>query len=575
MQKRNSVASTSLAILVSTIAASAQEAEVMVSTPNGFSLLDAQVAINDAGTVAFTGRDSANNSKAFVSDGPGQSMPVTFFSANRTFRGASINNAVIPVVATRDLVSGPFYLMRKWPVDGSTTFTTVGKSPNHFDSCQLYCDVNDNGIVAFSGLIGGSTATALFAGSTEPPTQLATYPGITFVRPQISNDNRIVFRDNQSTIRLMTYPVGAAESIAGTSNGFAFVGMEPGISPDGTVVAFGGDRGAGPGVFVAVSFSGGRQIVRVAGEGMDIFSSLSTDSRVGVTSRGSIATGQEIAVFFTGTQTEPPAAAVTGAFAIGIRVAEVGGAVETQLLGEGVPVLVSGQSVGGHVVSSVILNDPVNVHRGAAAWASTQGGDSAVVRIAPRGRSQRAQVLPNKFKQFDMGWKDKCLISSLSGSCPQSVGSFGNFGCTISSFTTCVVRELARAGIPYAGVTPVTVQSRLFMTGQQEKANGRIHLDTVTYSDWIGGHYFFVQTLRSTTFGFDTIIDELTAGRPVILGVPSGSTKASGTALLNGARLHYIMAYDYDPDVAALYGDSHGILVNDPGYGVSRYGLAG
>src|SRR5262249_24091669 len=97
-------------------------------------------------------------------------------------------------------------------------------------------------------------------------------------------------------------PSGGTVTIASKRVGkFTSLGPAPGVSADGRVVVFIGDRGNGPGVFAKYR-AGGKwsDPVRIAGEGLDGFSSFDTTSAVQVAGR--LDTGERgLTVAFVGT----------------------------------------------------------------------------------------------------------------------------------------------------------------------------------------------------------------------------------------------------------------------------------
>jgi beta-lactam-binding protein with PASTA domain len=97
------------------------------------------------------------------------------------------------------------------------------------------------------------------------------YQDIVF-RQRIADDGTVVARFGttpQSPIVQMPYTLGTFRliDVAVTDASFLQVGQSPGVSASGDVVAFAGDRGKGPGIFISVrTGSNTRQIVSVAGE---------------------------------------------------------------------------------------------------------------------------------------------------------------------------------------------------------------------------------------------------------------------------------------------------------------------
>ncbi|MCE9594418.1 MAG: hypothetical protein K8S98_09500 [Planctomycetes bacterium] len=352
--------------------------------------IDTQLSINDKGEIAFTGVD-AGGSKAFAIRN-GVTKGITFFSATRVFNGAAINNASpIAQVATRDRFAGapPLTFERKWPVDGSQALVKVGESPDDFDSGLLFVDLNDSGVMAFTALTAGSSLTTLFAGSSQPPTSLVSFPGVQTIRPQISNDGRVVCRDHLGRIRTFPFPAGSPTTIADSVNGFTVTGTQPGISSDGNVVAFFGNRGNGEGIFASFSSPFGTQLVRIAGEGLDGFTDFDDNDRVGVTSQGVLPSVQGTTVVFDGTN-----AGKAGVYTVTFSVFDVGGSLNFLM---GAPKFVAGTgsavsnvTVSGgttqaltKTISSVSLYDPIANNGTLAFHASFNDGSEGIVRAKP------------------------------------------------------------------------------------------------------------------------------------------------------------------------------------------------
>ena len=346
--------------------------DLLVSTDNGFTALEPKCSINAAGTVAFTGTDAEGN-KVFVANAPGDFKAISFFSANRQFLGAAINNAYPAEVASRDRVSGapPTFLMRKWKED-SSGFAIIGKSPVAFDSATGFVDISDGGVVAFTGLVGDSTALALFAGDSDPPAQLAVYPFTTLLRPQISDDHRVVVRDDAGRIVIWPYPAGAPQVAAGV--GFVSLGESPGISGDGSVVAFFGDRGNGPGVFLSVEKGGARELLLAAGEGQDDFAAFADKDRCAVYNE----TDQVTVVFIASQNGE------RGIYRLRITLVEQDGKLRLVPFDDPQAVARTGDSVGGKTLSDFSLYDPLNNRVDVAFYASFAGGTNGFVRASAR-----------------------------------------------------------------------------------------------------------------------------------------------------------------------------------------------
>jgi len=410
--------------------------EVMARTGRGFSEIDSRVSINDEGIVAFAGRDS-ENSKGFVSSQPGHSLGLTLHGPSRTFSGSAINNAAVPEVVFRELVQGPYYLIRRWAIDGSVTLvgTSGGTSgsctggtragllcgshndcrcfpaptpiictpgfcrngPSDFESATSFVDLNDNGVAAFTGLVEveDSTALALFRGSTSAA-EVARFSDVTaIIRPQIANNRDIVIRDDQHNI--VVYPGSGADplTIAGAGSGFVFTGSHPGISHDGSLIAFIGDRGFGRGVFLAQNPGGdiwpvaGPEINRLAFVSeflraqsslppVDSFDDLPDGHRVGVVSVQAPLPLRDPPTDVTVVFAASPAGR-TGVYARQIRFR----CDQPESISPAQLVLEEGTKTEEGEVLSFALYDPVNRRGDLAIWVRLCDDSRAVVRASP------------------------------------------------------------------------------------------------------------------------------------------------------------------------------------------------
>ena len=75
--------------------------------------------------------------------------------------------------------------------------------------------------------------------------------------PMMADDGHIVTRGVNSTDPILMFPyvLGASTTIASTAQGFTALGASPGITPDGKIIAFAGDRGHGNGIFLSIDQS--------------------------------------------------------------------------------------------------------------------------------------------------------------------------------------------------------------------------------------------------------------------------------------------------------------------------------
>ncbi|MBS1705034.1 MAG: hypothetical protein JST40_04110 [Armatimonadetes bacterium] len=274
----------------------------LVGTGDGYTNFGANAGTNNARDVAFTAND-AIGSKPFFKPVFGQPYAISaIVGSNRTYGGIALQNGAAPRVICRELVNGPSYLVRSWGTDGST-YVLLGQSPGDFDSANTFVDINDSGVACFPGLIGGSTQTSVFVGSSRPPTAIRTYNGAQLIRPQISNNNRVVWREPTNKIVMMDYP---SQALYAGSTLITTTNNRPGITEDGLVGAFSGARtGNAPGVFLLYKDSNNVvQTLPVIGDTVidgNIVTSIPDGFRVGVSHLSLYGGIDRVTVSFFGT----------------------------------------------------------------------------------------------------------------------------------------------------------------------------------------------------------------------------------------------------------------------------------
>lgn len=359
--------------------------EVLTATGGELTGIDGRCSINDRGWIAFSGTTSAGNG-VFVARSPGfVSTVVPPSSGPLLFGGAAINDAIVPEVAYRRQVGTTWFVYRQ-SIGGLST--KIGQSPTNFDSATSKLAISSNGVVAFVSLVGGSTSTAVMAGTAQPPTTLATYTGLqSQIEPCISDTNVVTIKDNLGRIISWPYPSGSPIVHASASTGgFSSVGSGCGISSDGRVVSFIGDRGNGRGAFISVQGQSGLEIFRVAGEGTDGFTDVILDAKAGVSSSGTPGNGQCVRVAFQGTR-----AGETGLY-VATGTVSNGASSLTWTPAATRQVVRNGQVVDGHAVSGVGVWDPINNQGRLGFIAYGSGGWVGVVRATPANGS--LQELP-------------------------------------------------------------------------------------------------------------------------------------------------------------------------------------
>ena len=359
---------------------------------NGLMGMAQQVSINDLGRVAFIGLysiNSASSNEVWIGDGNGAS-PVSispgFSSSTRSFSFPQINNS--NVVCAKDQVSGvPLStFVRTWPSD--TIVVKNGAAPNNFDSVNLP-NMNNSGQVSYVGLKGSTTSIMLNTGGVNQT--LATYSSVFALRPMIDDRGNCIFRDSTGRIVLWNSTGTSASVIASSTNGLSNLGMSPGISDDGSVAAFYGVDGNGPGVFAAINNGTSFTIVRITGNS-DGFDSFSTDTRVGIRSPQGNPPATTLVYIATKNGKQGIYTSLlymfdtnSGIFYVDRPrlVVEAGDTIFEDSNGNGIYDPGIDRTLTG-TAQSFYLFDPINTNADLAFWVQTDSGDQGVIRATNR-----------------------------------------------------------------------------------------------------------------------------------------------------------------------------------------------
>jgi len=416
-----------------------------VSTGGTLSSIN-DVSINSRGRVAFTGKTSAGEN-IFSDDGSAAPTRLIGFNpptSTRFYNSPQINDSGI--VAAHDLFqpnpSSSTDVVRTWnsATQGSTVVIAGNTTSEPSPGFQLVTSpaIANDGQFAFIGT--RDSERALYRNSSQlrgsntliSPVQAGSAP----IRPMISSGGVTVLRNGSGTSgQLLIDGVEKASTSFFANPSWTALGSMPGISDNGAVVVFSGDRGNGPGIFACIRATGGASYsdpVRIAGEngttvtkpelgftasaGRVGITSVDYDQRVGVASYpggplGPI--GDSFVVTFVGT---PSAASIDnpithqpffftankGVWSQRVDIKSVFGAPATTydvLPASPLPVAQIGDTIGGVTITGVSLWDPIT--RADADWntgvaratvaqadqylafrADTAGGGAAVIRAA-------------------------------------------------------------------------------------------------------------------------------------------------------------------------------------------------
>ena len=385
---------------------------VVASTANGFVAFGDLVSINNAGTIAFVGyrndydalgnhgADDIRESGLWTAT-PGQGLlnvnPDFSNTNGRDFgRAVAINDTGI--LTARDRIFGDFFL-REWN-PSAPDFDTILASTDFqiplspYSAFQTFTDINNAGDVAFvaQSATGEFRTLELYQHGQEAGTFIrldsiaSGVLGGPTPRPQLTEDGRVLARQMDNSIVLFDAG-GTQTTFASSADGFIETGAAPGITADGKVVVFTGNRGRGAGVFASYYTDGVRHIVRVAGEGHDGWTDFDLNSAIRVT--GSIDSSQRgVTVAFEGTNSVVGHGIYTARvsfFSYAGKIYSSDEIVDVRVSGAAPVALVGGQVAGGGPTITELEPYGMNDQgRGELAFWVKTGAQEAIVRALPQ-----------------------------------------------------------------------------------------------------------------------------------------------------------------------------------------------
>lgn len=353
---------------------------------------------NGPGTVAFVGYNEVNF------DGQPESglwtagvtslinvNPSYSDTSGRDFgRAVDLNDQGI--LSARDRYSGDAaqFFVRTWDSKVADEHTDVASANNvlqpdfgTFSLLQTFTDINDHGDVAYIGQSLDATYRTLMYQPVGGPAQpVSAFPIDQPVpRPQLTDDGRMLYRSTESYLALRDPQTGVNVDVV---KGFRNIGYGPGISKDGQLIAFIGDKGDGLGVYLAYQTGATYDTVRVAGAGEDGWTDFDLADAVRV--NNTLMTERGVTVAFE---------AVHGTLGRGIYTArvsfiDINGPLDWELsfaepyVSGAIPVVRVGESLGGQAVTDVEFWNGLNDrNRGELAfWVRTSNGEK-IVRAEP------------------------------------------------------------------------------------------------------------------------------------------------------------------------------------------------
>jgi uncharacterized delta-60 repeat protein len=367
--------------------------------------IDAFVSINDNGRVAFTANvsnTSGSGSALIVDDGPGAPISLNIPNADQAFAFPQINNAGL--VTARDRFGTTVdSFVRTWNSDTPGQFTIVAgtnaAAGDVYDSVTLPT-LADDGAMGFIGFTNGSAQSDLYynqSGMRFNEEAVLNVTGTGGLRPMISNNGMLVVkRGSGASADIVVASSSGTFSVASSATGFTALGSAPSISDNGRLVAFAGDRGNGPGIFLAVLNAAGTgldSLITVAGDtpapafskelgydaaGNPLFlASFELDNRIGL-SRTEFGPpgleGDSVVLTFVATpnaasRSNPQAGGrpllfsdQTGLWTVQVDFqTELAGALLQPHVKSPIPVVQIGDTIAGQAVTGITLYDPIGI----------------------------------------------------------------------------------------------------------------------------------------------------------------------------------------------------------------------
>jgi hypothetical protein len=521
----------------------------VASTADGtFTSFGDMPSLNNNGYVAFTATTAGGND-IWLADPKGNLTNITFADdPGRSFgRGVALNDGN-QIVAREQL--GTQFLVRVWNGNGidehtdlfHTPVPVLGSPDDQFDSAQQFTAIDNagpsgSGDVAFVAYdaSGGvrdieyESWLDLGDGTYQPVTEVDAN-GQASPRPQFNNAGQMLYVTPTGQLILWS-PASGPQVLESQNTGFNSIDPGAGISQNGRVIVFSGNRGYGEGLFALYQSTSGWQLMRLAGEGWDDFT-FDTSSNVVVNDTWNTQRGDTIVFAGTSKSLGPGIYSIRLSF-FGTTPYDTNPITATSIYASGVtPVARVGDVLpNGANITGVSLGEGVNnLGRGNIVfWATDSNGNQDIELADPR------QVI----------WLNFDPLSFLPYGAPaENEALLAQMGITDYGWSGATDQALSRAGITY---NAATVQDEVVDEVQQ------------MYDD-AGAR---VTVLGHTTDTLPSYIQE-----PVITGEPNGIESGSDTGIRHGV---YQTVYIGDGPVDATnHPDSE-----DLGYGSAPPAAAG
>jgi hypothetical protein len=465
-------------------------AVIAASGSNGVIGVGAEVSVNDRGTVAYT---AVNGQGSGLWKGDGTAAPLQLSpeltTPTRHFGYPQINN--VGEVVARDVIAGspPGYLIRKWSQSGASESIVLRINRN----AVLFPSLNDDGDVSYVELDTRSdpsndTTRLLIRLQGDLTNSMASFAGAVPLRPLCASGSLIVVKAGDAPAAPVSLfdginPLAPARIL---SEGFSKVGSSPGISDDGSAIAFVGVRDAGRGVYLYLNQASptNRTLTRIAGAarnelGLDAsdpgyywhfidndnkFAEIDLDSRVGVIHYAKppdLGGGDRYVVTFLATpkleSTSPikPFRKAQTLWSVFVD-ADRGSVVSNRF--QFMPVIQVGDVIAGASVTNIALHDPISSMRShdptdgvgdhyLAFWVNTDKG-SRVVRAA---WSNSMLLAVQRIDQTASPW-GSTTVGFPKREAPTDIATIRYNGCALTTQTMA---------LRYAGVTQLRYYDKI------------------------------------------------------------------------------------------------------------------
>ncbi|MCY2989632.1 MAG: hypothetical protein NTY19_17410, partial [Planctomycetota bacterium] len=257
--------------------------DLLTSGGDTITAIEPEVSVNERGQVAFVGRLNGIQDAVLVGNGNGLPTSISLSGPTLDYSLPQITGGG-EVVVRSDL--GGLSSVVEFATDLPGVLTRLPVAEGYSSNPGTFTDVKqglrtESGDVVFVAKSDAAAVPGLyfanFVGNLPVLPDSVTLLQDPNTQPMAANNRSVVFRQQngatQEIVLVRQSGVSYVSTTLASTNAadpaqlFVSLGAAPGISSDGSIVVFSGDRGHGPGVFAVVNEgSGFGPILRVAGE---------------------------------------------------------------------------------------------------------------------------------------------------------------------------------------------------------------------------------------------------------------------------------------------------------------------